>query len=302
MKYLVLVFIVSFTAWGQNCKYKIKASNFVGQVGSSEQVIAHSFTVSRNNNNANCENFRAFFSKGDANSYNRQAYKGGTGIDYNVYAESGMNNILKDFGDANTGEFITGNLPQNKEDYSFDLYAQIVDFDSVFSSGFGKFRDRIQINVYSVSTNGTLIYQKSKNLNIRINVPKFVEISLGPVGSTHDPSQTQYIMNFGTIQNNESLAANLIVKGNVGFDINVSSQNGGRLENGASFINYLISLGSSGDISLANAGQQYFMDSRCTATSETGESFPINVTIGTLSANPAAGNYEDTVTITVSAW
>lgn len=303
MKLGIIFLLFAILSWGQNCKYKIKVNNFVGQVGNTEQVVTHPFTLSRKNTDSDCENFRVYFSKGDANSYNRQAYRGGgASIDYNLYSDSGMNNILKDFNDTTNGDYIAGSLAQNNSDYNFNFFGQIVDLDSIFSSGFGNFRDQIQLNIYSVSANGSLVYQNSKNLNIRIKVPKFIEISLGRVGSTHDPSQTQYIMNFGTIQNNESLSANLIVKGNVGFDINMSSVNGGRLVNGNSFITYLISLGSSGNISLTNPGQVYFMDSRCTGTTDTGESYPINVSLGALSTNAAAGNYEDTVTITVSAW
>mgnify|MGYP002152372033 CR=1 FL=1 len=299
---LFLSVIVGQKLHAQNCNFNITSSNFVGEVQNNEQVVSYEFQLRRGRNSNNCRNFRAYFGKGNANSYSRKVFNGSKTVNYNLYQDSGVNNILKDFGDANTGEYLEGNLLNRNTDYTFRVYIKIPNLDSVFSNGPGYYNDLIPINFYGVKNNGSVIYQKSAYVNIQIIIPRFAELSVGPIGASHDPSSTQYTLDFGSIQNNESLQASLNVKGNVGFGIYMSSMNGGKLINNNSFINYLVKVGNSNQINLSNPGQSYYMTQRNNGTPQSAESFPVTVQLQTLSPNAESGKYVDVITITVNAW
>lgn len=299
---VIFIVFVSYSAYAQNCNFNITASNFVSEIQDNEQIVSYSFDISRSNNSNNCRTFRAYFGKGNANSYARRVFNGNKSINYNIYQDSGLNNILKDFGDANAGEYLEGELTNVNTNYSFIVYIRVTNLDSVFSNGPGYYNDLIPINFYGVRNNGSTVYQRSAYVNIQIIIPRFAELSIGPSGSSHDPSNTQYTMDFGTIQNNESLDASLIVKGNVGFGIYMSSMNGGKMVNKNSFIHYLIQVGNSNVIGLNNPGQNYYITQRNSATSQSGENFPVNIQLQSLSPNAESGNYTDVITITINPW
>lgn len=304
MKNLILCFFTIFTinAWGQNCNFSITLAPFTVEVNPSEQSLPHEFTISRGSNSQNCRNFRAFYGKGTANSYNRKVYSGSNSIDFNIYGDSALTNVLKEYGDAGSGEFISGNLPNRNLDYHFNSYIKVVDLNSVFSNGPGYYGDLIPISFYSVRNNGTLIYQTTSYMYYQIVIPRYAELSLGEVGEGHDPNDTQHILDFGTIENNESKTARLSVKGNVGFGIYFASQNGGKLVNGQSYIDYTVKVGSNSPLNLSNPGQSYYITQRNTGTSESGQHYPVEVQLQSLSTNAQTGNYDDVITITVNAW
>ncbi len=299
---LILSALVSYCAYAQNCNYNINASNFVSQIQDNEQIVSYHFEIRRGSNSNNCRTFRAYFGKGNANSYSRKVFNGNKSINYNIYSDSGLNNVVKEYGDANLGEYVEGFLPNRNSYYSFTVYIRVTNLNSVFSNGPGYYNDLIPISFYGLKSNGDVLYQRTAYVNMQIIIPRYAELSIGPVGASHDPSNTNYTMNFGTIQNNESMNASLIVKGNVGFGIYMASMNGGKLINNNSFINYLVSVGNSNTTSLNNPGQSYYMTQRNNATSQAGESFPITVQLQTLSPNAESGNYSDVITITVNAW
>lgn len=300
--YILLCLLFTINSWAQNCNYNVSSNNFVGTLGDTQQSQGHSFTISRGSNSANCQNFRAFFSTGNANNYNRKVYNGSKTINYNMYKESALNNVLKDFGDANASEYIQGNLSNNNQNYPFNFFIKLIDKDSVFTQGPGYYNDLIQINFYNIKNNGTLVYQKSAYFNIQIIIPRYAELSLGPSGFSHDPAQTTHIMNFGTLASNEVQNATLNVKGNVGFGVYMSSQNGTVLKNGSATIPYQININNGGYRNLGGAGQSVWILNNGSATPITGNSYPLAVRIGTVPSNPPTGDYTDTITVTINAW
>lgn len=298
------IYIASFNeaALAQNCNYNVSLNNFVGEVQDGQQAAVHSLSISKNNNSANCENFRVFFGKGNANSYNRKVF-GGTGqVDYNIFKESGLNTVLKDQGEAGAGEYLEGSLPNANTSYSFNFFFKIVDLDSVFSDGPGYFNDLIPVSVYSVKNNGDLQYQTTRYMNVTIVIPRYAELSLGPANAPHNPATTSHIMDFGILQTNEEEEAVLNVKGNVGFGVYMASQHGGKLVNGASEIPYTIDVANLGPRSLSNPGQAYYITQRNSRTPESGTAYALKVRIGNVPANPDSGDYQDVITITVTAW
>ena len=299
---VILITLFCFRSYAQNCNYNITVNNFVGTIQTQQQAVSHSFSISSGSNSNNCKNFRAFYGKGNANNYNRKVFSGNKMIDYNVYKESGLNTVLKDFGDAGAGEFISGNLESSNTSYSFDFFFKLIDLDSVFSNGPGHYNDLIPISVYSVKNNGSLTHQKTVYMNVGIVIPRYAELSVGPENMPHDPSATQHVMDFGTLESHEEARALLNIKGNVPFGIYMASQNGGALTNGPSRVPYTIQVGSNSFITLSNPGQSHYITQHNSGTPQSSLGFPLRVRIGEVPSNPDSGDYTDVITITVNAW
>ena len=305
MKWIILFLIIIniSTAVAQNCGFSVSANNFLGTLQNTTQAVAYTFSVSRRSNSNNCKNFRAFISKGSSPNYNRQASSGNNTIPYNLYSDSSLVTVLKDYPDAmSAGEFISGELPARDNAYSFQLYVKLADLNSVFTSGSGYFGDSIQISFYNVKSNGTLDYQNTAYVYYQFIVPRYAELSLVPFNGSHDPTSTQYTMNFGNLVSSAIRSATLNIKGNVGFGVHMASQNGSNLKNGISEVPYQISVGPTGYVSLSNPGQSRYMFQRNNSTSPTAESYPVNVRLGTVPVNAQTGDYQDVITVTVTAY
>jgi spore coat protein U-like protein len=299
---LFLITIWSFHTAGQSCQMNFSSSNFVSHIDNSTQSLAHSLNVRRSNNSINCRNIRVYFSRGNSNNYNRTAKNGSKIVPYNLYKESSLNNILKDFGDAGLNEYISYTIDEQNINYSFDFFIKVVDLDSVFANGPGYYNDLIEVKLYSEKNNGDLVYQTSTWINIQIIIPRYAEISLGSIGSSHDPSSTQHIMSFGTLSTGKVVQAALNVKSTVSFGVYMTSLNGSLLKNGSTSIPYKINVNNSGYRSLSNPGQSYYITQRNINDPVNFETIPIFAQVGVLPPNPDSGEYSDVITITVTPW
>ncbi|EPZ51698.1 spore coat protein, U domain family [Bacteriovorax sp. BAL6_X] len=302
LKVILIMFFVS-SVLAAKCNLNVSVNNFVGTISSTVQAVSHPITISRSKNPNQCKTIRAFFSTGQAGNYNRKASTSNNWIPYNLYSDSNMVTVLKDIGDATqAGEFSTINLPSSNYSYQSNFYIKQVDLDTVFSSGSGYFGDNLQISFYSVKNNGQLDYETTAYFYLQLVVPRYAELSLVPLGSPHDPNSTQYVMNFGNLTSQDVKSASLNVKGNVGFGVYMTSQNGSKLKNSSSSVPYQIKVGPNNYRSLSNAGQETYIFQRNNGTSINAESYPIYVKLGNVPANAPTGDYEDVITVTVKAW
>ena len=304
LKILIFTFLLmlSSNAYSQNCNYSVSANQFVGEIQPQQQSVAHSFSITRPNNNINCRNFKAYFSKGGANSYNREASQGSKTVNYNLYKEAPLNNVLKEKGDATSNEYISGNIPTQNDSYDFNFFVKLIDLDSVFSNGPGYYNDLIEIRIYAIKKNGSEVYQRTIFVNIQIIIPRYAELSLGPANFSHDPSSTQHLMFFGQLNENDEKEATLNLRGNVGFGVYMSSQNGSALVNQSSQVPYQIKVGSNNYTSLSNPGQSYYITQRNNGLPPGTTSYPIKVKIGAIPLNAESGNYADVITVTISVY
>ncbi|MEH0860368.1 hypothetical protein [Halobacteriovorax sp. DPLXC-1] len=304
MKVIIFILLLPIYVFAaRECDFTVSSNNFVGTLTNNVQAVSHSFSIRRSNNANRCRTFRAFFSRGGSGNYNRQASSGTSSIPYNLYGDSNLVTVLKDYPDATqVNEYITGSLIDNNTNYNFNFFVKQLDLDSVFSTGDGYFGDNLQISFYSVENNGSLTYENTAYFYLQLIIPRYAELSLVPLGASHDPTSTQYVMNFGTLTSNEVQSATLNVKGNVGFGVYMTSQNGSALKKGSSNIPYQIKVGPTNYVSLSNAGQETYMFQKNTGTSINAESYPIDVRLGTVPDSAETGTYEDVITVTVKAW
>jgi len=302
MFFFILLGLSVVESYAVNCGFSFMTSNFVSQINSAQQSVSHSLLVSRSSHSINCSKVRVYFGRGNANSYNRRVYNGNKSVPYNIYKESALNNVLKDINDASTNEYLSLNLSNVNTTYSEDFFFKVVDLDTVFSNGPGYYNDLIVLKLYSEKQNGTLTYERSAYMNVQIIIPRYAEISLGPVGSTHDPTSTQYIMSFGTLSVGKVAQAALNVKSTVSFGVYMSSMNGSKLKNGATAIPYEINVNNLGYRTLSNPGQSYYITQKNLSSPVNYEAFPISARIQSMPNNPDTGEYSDVITVTVTPW
>lgn len=301
MKTLFLLLLLPLTSWAQNCGYEISMGSFMAAIQDQPQTLAHSLSLTRGSNSSNCENYHIYFGKGQANSYQRRAYSGSSSVPYNLFRAINQGNVLKDFGDAGPNEFITGAAASRNVPYTSTWYVGVSDLDAMFSSPPGVYTDVVPVHIYRVRNNGQITHQTTRYLTLSFNLPRYAELSLVPENAPHNPSSTSFVMDFGELQPQEVLGADLRVVGNVGFGVMMSSMNGGKLLGGSNSVPYQISVANRGYFTLSPAGAQYMVATRQSGTNTSGERYNLKVRIGHFSNLPG-GDYQDVITITVQAW
>lgn len=300
---LILIFFSPLT-WSQSCNYGISFSTFQGQIQDTQQTIAHSLTISRPGNTPtpNCSQYRVFFGTGNAGSYARRAQVAGEDIPYNIYSDSSRSHILKDFADANTGEYLAGATPQANTQYTQNFYIGLPNLEEIFSSGANVYFDLIPIHFYAVRNNGNIEFQTTRYLSILITIPRFAQLSLIPENAPFDPSSVSQTLNFGSMSTGQELGVDLRVRGNVPFGIYMSSQNGSRLVRGHQHVNYQVNVANQGFRSLTPAGATLYITQNNQRTDLEGERYNIRARLGDVSSDLESGIYQDVITITVQAW
>jgi spore coat protein U-like protein len=306
MKFYTFLFLsyLSFNLYAQNCNYNVNVNFFSGAITNVEQMVAHEISVSRPGNTPgpNCGDYRIYAGKGQANSYDRKAYNGSNFVSYNIYTNVSGGAIVKDFPDAGAGEFLSGSVPQPNTPVPTEFFVRIPDILSIFATPAGVYTDVIPFNVYAVRNNGRVEFQTQRFMTLSINIPRYAELSLVSQNAPHDSNSTVYTMDFGTLQSNTELSADLIVVGNVGFSVMMSSLNGSRLMNQQASVPYQIKVGQAPYLSLSPAGAHFQTAMRYSGTQVQGVRYPLRVRLGQVSSQLPTGLYQDTITVTIQVW
>lgn len=306
--FLLIFFFSSSAVMAQWCDYSINIDGyFPVTIQTSEQTLPYALQLTREQNSStpNCQNYRLYFAKGNANSYQRKAYSGSNSIPYNLYSDINRGTILKDFADAGNGEFIPGHAPNQFTPYTSTWYVGVPNiYENFVAARAGVYTDVLPINIYQIKNNGSVEFQLARWINLSFTVPRYVEMSIVPENQPHDKNSTIYIMNFGNMTSNQELRADMRIVGNVGYGVTLSSQNGGKMNKtgGGTQIPYSIKVGSGSFFSPTNAGSPYYLFGTNDPTSLAGQRYPITVKLGNVPANPDDGEYEEVITLTVQVY
>ncbi len=304
------LYLFSFNLFAQDCDYSINIdSYFPVTISETEQTLPYSLDLTRGQNSSgpNCENYRIYFGKGNANSYQRQAFSGSNTINYNLYKEINRGTILKDFSDAGTSEFILGYAPNKFTPYTSTWYVGVPSiYENFSSSPAGVYTDVVPVNIYQIRNNGNVVFQTARYITLSFTVPRFVEMSIVDRNQPHNSSSTIYTMNFGEMASNQELQADLRVVGNVGYSVSITSTNGGKLKNttpsSATEIPYSIKVGTQSYFSPTNANSPYFLFDTNTPTNTSGRRYEVSVKLGNVPTNPDTGDYSESLTFTIQAY
>ncbi len=258
---------------------------------------AQSVTLSVTKTNGSCSYFITA-SPGNSSNYNARQLFGPNRLTYNLYPLANSTVVLGDLPGATASQTIVGTLSggtsTNNHTYQFDIPVQQI-------VAAGSYSDTVQFKLYQGDINGNTLAQMV-NVTHSASVPSVAELSLVATGGAFDVTSVSRALNFGTLSQGQTLATDLLVRGNNGFDVTMQSLNGGVMALSpaldTSTVPYTLTVNGAG-ASLAGAGTT--VATVGSATTLSGNRFPIQVTIGAISGGASAGTYTDSITVTVTS-
>lgn len=238
--------------------------------------------------------------EGQAGSYSpRRLRHGADRLDYNLYTDSALTNILTDLGGGGqqlVGAFTT---KADTETLMLTYYYSIPPLQVVPGTN-GNYADRVRFTVYDTTTNRAR-GRASQNVSHRAQVARTAELSLVETGAPFDANDVSQFMDFGIFFTGQSLSFDLRGRANTAFDIEMQSANGGLMVHTsfpASQVPYTLT--SNGNAVALGAGPVVIGSFAGGATSSQGELYAVTVTIGSL-AGTYGGLHQDQITVTLVA-
>lgn len=305
IKRLILMSIFSLSAYAApDCNMTLTLTNATVLAHGYDQVVQQNFTVSRSSNNDNrCTGYRMYFGKGIANSYQRETRKSdGSIYQYNLHSNINKNGILKDFNDAlNTNEYISGLTPQRNTNYSGSFFISIPGNHTQNNPPAGIYTDNVQVSLYRQNSGGGLNLEVTTTFTFSLTVESEIAISLVDIGGAFDKNSTYKILDFGNLQQNQELGADMIVDANSPYQIRFSSQNNGVLNNGVDTIGYQTSVNENPVNLSTSATAPVTVITKSSPSSTNKDRYTIKVKITSPTENKISGQYQDSITITTIA-
>lgn len=306
---IILVFLLLFStlvmAQGNSCNYQFNQNQINVNYNGSAIQIPFTINLQRPNQGQSgppgfCARAAFFFGPGNANSYARKVFQGGSTLNYTLENIS-PTGTLKAFGDhSGANEFLSTYIDYNQNKILQGLFKIPVQGGLPNK---GLYQDVVNVTVFGYINDSAVQQGMTKQLVINVQVQDFMELSIVPVGAAYNSASTSAILNFGQLVQGQELAADLIVKANSGYRVKVGSQNNGRfkhLTQNASipyqfyFANSLINLnGTSGNPTSVVYSQN--------SSPASGSRYNMKVKVGALAGNQLVGDYADTITVTVSS-
>lgn len=302
MKYFIfLIFLFSWNSYAQECHFQFNQNQI--NVDYSGDALSIPFTIDLqrpSNANSNlCAYAAFFFSRGNANSYDRRVYGSGESLRYTLENIS-PTGTLKEFGDhAGSNEFLGTaiNLNQSKTLTGvFKMPAQ----ESSFGSG--HYQDVVNVTVYAYKSDSNNRRGMTKQLVINVQKRVNIALSIVPEGGSFNPGSTQAVLDFGNMTTGQELGSDLIIKSNIGYRISMSSQNNGQFKHqtASSFIPYSFYLSGAVRNLAGSAQNPAILVYKSTASIPAGDRYNMRVRVGNIENKPF-GTYSDYVTITVQS-
>lgn len=286
------------------CDYNFSLSNATVQVTGTPQVIQLNYTISRRTGQSGrCENYRIFFSKGQANSYQRKAYFSSQySLDYNLHSNINQNGVLKDFNDAlSTVEYLPGTMPQENTNYSGSFFISVPALTTQTPAASGIYTDSVQVSAYGFKTeNGQYSFEAVQNFTVSLINNKKVDVSVIDEGGPFDASSTSKVIDFGNLELNSERGADIRVVSNTPYQIKVSSQNNGKLALSTSSVLYQMKSNNS-TVGLASSQSSPVTLGTGNATNSAGDRYNVRFKIIEDVENKPSGLYQDVITITTLA-
>ncbi|MGE3611692.1 MAG: spore coat protein U domain-containing protein [Bacteriovoracaceae bacterium] len=307
--HLILVFfaLIILQSWAKDdCGYQINISNATVMLIDSDQTITQEFTVSRSKPSSgnNCTTYRMFFSKGQANSYQRKAYShAGDIVNYNLYKFINLSGLLKDFGDSqNSNEFVEGIAPANNTVYTNRFYMSVPSISAQNFPGSGAYNDSVQVRLYSFNpSNHKYEFESSNVYRVTLSLLNIIHVSLVDEGGVFDASSTVKIIDFGNIQEGDEKGADLRIVSNTPYEVKVSSSNNGKIMNSkGNTIEYQFKSNNS-SYNLSNSANHAISIGNGNRTTSAGDRYNLKIKIIEAIDSKPAGLYQDVITITALA-
>ena len=227
-------------------------------------------------------------------NYNRQMASGANRLNYQLYTTSAMTYVLQAPTIATANNDIHGNASSSLGTVIPLNFIFYVPPGQVVPAG--TYTDTVIVGVYSTYNDTSPMGTTS--ISITTVVIASADLSIVPTGSAFSTSTSQTLA-FGTLASGQILGCDLLVKKNTSATVTFNSANHGVMKAiptpDTDQIPYTF-VANGITLNLASAANLTLP----TGVDATGMRLPISVTIGNVSG-VGAGNYQDQVTITVTA-
>ncbi|NQT59326.1 MAG: spore coat protein U domain-containing protein [Bacteroidetes bacterium] len=238
------------------------------------------------------------------NYYNRYVEdSNGNTISYQIYDNLSNRNVVTNNINSPTDWFYTQSYPLETSASSLEVFFSIEVPSGPFIPA-GTYTDPIASYIYGDSGSGYVLFDSDPYV-INIVVNSIAQIAIGATGFIFDELATSYSIDLLEIELNETATFDTIVLSNSAYSISMSSTNGGVLKHPLDTIKnqlripYLVSFNGGSNISLDSS--ETVVISGEPPTLSTGQRYPITITISDLPADLSAGDYDDTISLTVIA-
>ena len=310
IKKLVIMGFIFFNQdlWADSdCDYSLKVPSLTYTVSDLNPTMPGTIEVENNDNDnrRSCRDFFLAFTKGWAGNYNRRGLnlRNGALIYYNLYKNSNSTGVLKEPRDiTSVNEVLFGTLSKGDK-ANLNYYFTLAPINSSSPPRSGTYVDVVQVQVYTGTYTNINRYEGYRDLNLFINVPRFISLSLVDSGSTHDETKTSKTLDFGELEENEKLSFDVRVVSNAGYNLKVSSSNNGLIKRiggtgVASEIQYDFIVAGIKKPLNSSASNPVSIATSTGLTAPGGARVPIEIQILSVT-NKDPGNYQDYLTLSV---
>jgi len=143
----------------------------------------------------------------------------------------------------------------------------------------------------------------SRAVQFIYEVDKELSFSLVATGGIFDPFSTSRLLSFGELESGESRTADIIIKTNVGYRLQASSENNGRMQHSSgATVDYSLNVAGAAVSLAGSSGTPVLVSSNSTSSPALGFVLPLIVEVGSLTGAEPGGDYTDSVRFTIEAF
>jgi hypothetical protein len=301
---IILGFFMAPTL-AQACNWQLSASNVNITWGLSFNYQAVQVTVTKTTG-PSCDFSLAFTMGGAADFNSRRMTFGANTLRYQLYRNAGLTQILMDLPNLNAAaNTIQGTMPSGNQQstivtYYVQIPSELATTPTLRPSG--SYVDSYAAKVYEgLTVNNNDNPKSTANLTITTTMPKIMEVSLVPTGTSFNPDSTNQTMNYGTLSTGQSRTVDLKVRSNAGYSVTLSAQNNGVFKHSnpavSTTVPYSLYVNSILRNMSSSATTPVVVAAGSGQTALSGINHPVEVITGS-PANKISGNYSDNITVT----
>lgn len=260
-----------------------------------EEVTTVTFTLS---NSSNFTFYEVGITAGTSGDPENRFLLGGGGeqIPYRITAVGGTGSLKDRPDNPAPEEILSGSLGRRESTtLSFEVRVPAGGTPSA-----GLYTDTVSLVAWDFNF-GNWEISSQQNVSIVLTVGSQVELSLVPAGGGFDSGGKSYTLDFGFLESGEIGGLDLLIRGNVGYTLSVSSANRGQLRHidplDGSAISY--QLRASGEPVNLTTGSAQIADSIAPPGSD-GARYNLAFQVGQVGA-ASSGEYRDVVQVVVTA-
>lgn len=240
----------------------------------------------------------------------RRAYDGsGASVAYNLYDSADQDNILKDVTvNPSPGEVVSGTFPATtgqggpwqRQSFTFAFVVPSTGGSVGSLPVAGEYTDTIVATLYQGTLGSYTTTDQQQTTGVAITVPPILELEIVQSGGTFGTGGLEYAMNFGVLLPGAVRDAELLVRTNTGYTVALRSANQGVLafvgDDPTSFVPFNLSV----DGNLIDLSAETDVSIVASAPPTAEARYAISVAIPDFGL-PSEGEYEDVITVTISA-